>query len=133
MKKLILGLVLLAFIMLVTTTSAHATERFYFIITLSDSCGGAYSGYYDVEVEITANGSPIGIATCTIVLKGGPTCYEFDYDIKSAASDGIYGIIVVGASRHGGTCATIINQSLGGSWYWDDFFSCVHAFSVLVT
>jgi hypothetical protein len=134
MKKLILSLVLVAFIMLGTSSVAHATVRFYFYITLYDSCGGAYNGYYDVQVKVTANGLPIGIATCTTVLKGGPTCYPFDFDIQSGASDGIYGIIVVGVQRHGGTCQTQLNASMGGGWYWSDFLSCsgAHGFTVIV-
>jgi len=130
---IILSFSLITFILVGSTSVAHATVRFYFNITLTDSCGGAYNGYYDLQVVITANGSPIGTATCSSILKGGPTCYSFDYNIGPASSDGIYGIIVVGAQRHGGTCQTPINQSYGSnSWYWNDFLSCVHSFSVVV-
>jgi hypothetical protein len=134
MRKIIISFAFLAFIMLGMTTVAHATVKLYFNVTLTDTCSpSGYHGYYDVEVKVTLNGTVIGTAICTNVKVGGPTCYEFDYDIGDAVTDPDYGLILVGASRAGGACVSVVNQPIISGLYWYYLTSCNSVVQINVT
>lgn len=119
--------------MLSTASVTHATETCKFYITLTDTCGSPYSGYYDVEIEILASGSPVGTAVCQNVTTGGG-CFTFIYNIGPLVSDPVYTIIVIAAERHGGGCYLLLNKSYGPSTYFDYLLSCTsNPFPITIT
>jgi len=112
-------------IILGTSLVTHATENCYFIITLTDNCGGnPWIGYYDVEISILANGSTVGTSVAQNVIAGGPNCWLFVFNIDPLVSDKVYTINVVAAERHGGSCYTLLNQAYTTPCYFNDMEAC---------
>ena len=118
MKKLILSIALVAFIMLGTMSVAKATTvTFYVQIYLTDTCGGGYSGYYCVNLNLTYNGSPLCMSkNCTITGSG---CYAFTCDLDAIAEEPHYGVAFVSACRYpSNTCCATSGTGSYGFYWW---------------
>lgn len=134
MKKLILGLVLLAFIVLGTTSVAKATAvTFYVNIALSDTCSPSpYHGDYCVRIKLMYYNTLIcETQSCNITGSG---CWAFTCDINSSASDCTYWIEFVDAVRYPSlTCYSTTGFDSSHNYCWDYLFNCSTAPSISVT
>ncbi len=122
MKKLILGLVLLAFIMLGTISVAKATTvTFYVQITLSDTCSPSpYHGYYYVKLDLEYNSNVLCTSQNCAVIQG-TYCYAFTCDVDALASDSFYGVKFLGAARYpSGDCPTTSGNNSGDIFSWPE-------------
>jgi hypothetical protein len=133
MKKLILSLALVAFIMLGTMSAAKSmTVTFYVKITLTDNCfPTGYNGYYCVRLNLTYNGTVLCTAqNCNV--RAGTYCYAFTCDIDAIAEEHEYGVDLVGAYRTpGGLCSSTTGTG-SNSLSWDQMTdtNCVATLSV---
>ena len=118
MKKILLSIALVAFIMLGTMSVAKATTvTFYVTINLTDTCGGGYSGYYCVNLNLTYYGTSV-LCTSKNCIINGSGCYAFTCDLDAIAQQSHYGVAFVSACRYPSNtcCATSGIGSTGFSW-----------------
>jgi hypothetical protein len=118
MKKILLSIALVAFIMLGTMSMAKAmTVTFYVQITLSDTCSTGYHGYYCVELNLIYNGSVLCMSqNCTI---NGSGCYPFTCNIGAIAEEPYYGVAFLYAERYPShTCGTTTGTNSANKFYW---------------
>jgi hypothetical protein len=112
MKKFLITLGLLAFIILGTSSVAKATVvRFYININISDTCHPTgYTGKYCVEVQLKFDNLPLCNKTvCNLSL--GSQCVYFDCDVPGQSSDCYYQILLIAGSRSDGSCSSTPNIS----------------------
>jgi hypothetical protein len=132
MKKILLSVALVAFIMLGAMSDAKAmTVTFYVKIFLSDNClPSGYNGSYCVRLNLLYKNAVLCTAeNCTVVKNSTGICYSFTCEIDAIAEEPYYGVALVSAYRYPSGLCSSTNYSTSGAWYWDEMttYPCNYA------